>query len=287
MPFLAPAIPFLAKAGIGLGASILGSKIGGKLTGPSGTEKTILDAQMDALKRGQQMSAEAFPVGMEAARGGIGALQSGIGATRGAMERLNPVIDYWSRLLSGNRGEMTSVLAPELNQIADNYRAAQMASANLTPRGGGRASLMQALPFQQARDVSTLLQTLRPQAAQGLGQTVGQLGGLAGQIGSLGSGLMSGGSNLLSSANQSLLAGTTAGRSILEFEAERRKRAVESGQGIGNFLHGILGNLKIGGGGFGGGGAKLPLPTLPGGIFDILLKSPPIGDIGFGNFPDV
>lgn len=262
MPFLAPLAPFapaLIKGGIGLGASLLGSKLGGKLTAPSSTEKSIMDAQLDQMRRSQQLSAEAFPIGLEGSRTGLDAARAAMETSRSALGRsFNPVMDYWSRLLSGNRASMTSALAPELNQMADQYQAARASAAALTPRGGGRASILAQLPFQQARDASTLMQTIRPQAAQGLlqagqgalqaGQGIAQGGQLAGGIGS----------NLVSNAVQSLYGATAAGRSILDAETERRNRQQSAGAGIGGFLYDTLKGIDFGG--MFGGGGKSAIP---------------------------
>src|SRR3989442_11615400 len=138
MGFLAPVAAPLISGGIGLGTSWLGSKLAGGMS--------------PEQRRALQLSNQAQTIGL-----GAGSQLLGL-----APRTLNPTIDYWSRILSGNRGEMTSALSPEINQIGEGYAAQQQAAANLIPRGGGRATLMQNLPYQQMRDVQTLMQTARP-----------------------------------------------------------------------------------------------------------------------------
>ena len=87
------------------------------------------------------------------------------------------------------------------------------------PRGGGRATLMQNLPYQQLRDVQTLMQTARPQAAGGLLQA---------------------GNAAVGQGIQALYGSTGAGRSILESEAYRRAADRTLGQQLGTGLFSLF-----------------------------------------------
>lgn len=237
--------PLVAQIGASLGGALLTSKLGQKAVQPNAFERSIMDAQMASMRRGEQLTEEAFPQGMNLTQQGMAATGTGLGDVAQAS-------NYYRQLLSGNRAAMTSALGPELGQIADSYRAAAAATAGLTPRGGGRATLMGQLPFQQARDVSTLLQQARPQAAQGLVQT--------------GEGFMRGGqlyagagSNLIGNALNALQASTDVGRTLLAAEAARRDTARRAGEGIGGWLQGVLDKVpwgSIGGGGKPTGGVK-------------------------------
>jgi len=90
-----------------------------------------------------------------------------------------PSIDYWTKILSGDRSEITGALSPEIGRISSGYDQAAKTAGQFSPMGGGRATLMSELPFQKARDISSLISTLRPQAAQ-------QLSGIAAQLSQLG-----------------------------------------------------------------------------------------------------
>src|SRR5213592_1781670 len=163
---MAAIAPYAIKGGIALGSSLLGSALAGR--------------QSPEQRRALQLSNQAQTQGLAAA----GPLLSLAPRTYG------PVMDYWSRILSGNRGEMTSALAPEIEQIGQGYGTQTQAAANLMPRGGGRATLLSQLPYQQMGDIQRLMQTARPQAAQGLlqaGQSAIQ-GGIGALYGATGAG---------------------------------------------------------------------------------------------------
>lgn len=87
-----------------------------------------------------------------------------------------PAFDYWSRILSGDRSEMTSVLSPEIARIGEGYTQARREVGQFAPRGGGRASTLGEIPFRRGRDVSELFAKMRPLAAQSLGQLAGEAG---------------------------------------------------------------------------------------------------------------
>jgi len=94
-------------------------------------------------------------------------------------QTFQPSIDYWTKILSGDRSEITGALAPEIGRISSGYDQASRTAGMFAPSGGGRSQLMAELPFQKARDISSLISTLRPQAAQ-------QLSGIAAQLSQLG-----------------------------------------------------------------------------------------------------
>ncbi|HZM78505.1 MAG TPA: hypothetical protein VFC19_22490 [Candidatus Limnocylindrales bacterium] len=193
---------------IPLGISIGGGLLGGKLLGgPSKEQKAVLGQQQDTMAQARRMAGS-----LEGQGGNL------LNMAQGAY---NPVLDYWTRLLRGG-SQATSVLAPEYAQIGQGYRAANQAASELMPRGGGRASLMQTLPYQQMAQQQGLAQSLRPQAA-------GQLGQLAGSVASAGSSLMS-------NAIQSLYASTSAGRSILDATQQQREEAGRIGRDISQML---------------------------------------------------
>lgn len=102
-----------------------------------------------------------------------------------AQEGYQPAFDYWSRILSGDRSEITSVLSPEIARIGEGYTQARREVGQFAPRGGGRASTLGEIPFRRGRDVSELFATMRPLAAQSLGQLAGEAGRLGATTGFL------------------------------------------------------------------------------------------------------
>jgi hypothetical protein len=177
-----------------------------------------------------------------------------------AGKSFNPVIDYWSRILSGNRGAAMSALAPEITKMGDQNTAEMRAASELMPRTGGRASLLQMQPFQNMRGVQSLFQSLRPQAAT----TMGNLG-----------------NNLMSNSLNALNAGTSAGRSIMDYQLQKQLQDRMLGQTMGPSLMDAFKNVNLGGlGGLFNRGAKVN--NLPGSISTDIPTTPPFMGGGGG-----
>lgn len=211
MPFIPAAIgAALIGTGGAIGSSLLGSKL--SKVKPTAAEQSVLSNQAAAQKMGMQTAGNLLPQG-----------QNLIGMGTSAQQ---PVLNYWASLLSGNRGMATSAAAPELFQIGRGYETAKSTSAALNPRGGPTAAFNAELPFAQQRDVSTLLQHARPEAATNL-LSAGQ--GLTGQ-----------GSTLLNSAIQAIYGSTAAGREILGQQAQSRQLESERGRSIGAGLFDLI-----------------------------------------------
>ncbi|HYT08982.1 MAG TPA: hypothetical protein VEL77_15160 [Rugosimonospora sp.] len=103
----------------------------------------------------------------------------GLGGVGQGFQTMQPSVDFYTKLLSGDPKTMTEALAPTSALIGQQFqRAGQGADANL-PMGGYRSQVMSELPFAQAGMVGNAVLGLQPAAAQGLGQ----LGGLQGQLG--------------------------------------------------------------------------------------------------------
>lgn len=191
-----PLIPLAIKGGLALGGSLLGNKLG--KVKPTEQETAVMNLMQQTMQQ----------------QGKTGQQLLGTG-----QQTINQPLNYYSRLLSGNRGDIQSMLQPELNRINEGFRNARQTSAELMPRGGARASQIGALPFQQQQAQSELMQGVRPMAA-------GQLGGLAGQL------IQSG----ISSINSS----TAAGRSLLDQQARLREVETERGKSIGSGLFDVV-----------------------------------------------
>lgn len=103
--------------------------------------------------------------------GGISGQAANLGGAYAGMSTpaLGQAMDYWSKLLSGDRTAMAQTLGPEVQQISQGQQNALTNVSQFTPRSGARATTMAQLPFQQARDVGNLYASVRPAAAQNLG----------------------------------------------------------------------------------------------------------------------
>jgi hypothetical protein len=93
------------------------------------------------------------------------------------LQGLKAPMSYYSDILSGNKAEMESAIAPEKSDILSQYRARrkQLAAGQ---RGGGTNEAVAESEFKQAGDVAALLQKLRPQAAAGEAQIAREVAGL-------------------------------------------------------------------------------------------------------------
>ena len=190
-----------------LGGGLIADKMVG---GPPGVPDAanLLAQQAANAQYGRQIASQLGPVAQQ--------------LLGGATQSFSPVANMWSGLLTGGRGRLTNLLAPQIGEITEAYRAPTQAAANLQPRGGARASLMAQLPYQRARDIATLFQQARPLAAEGLLQT-GQAQAAAGGAGYQNM------ANLLSGAD---LAGYRLGQYNLERQAERNLASQELGESI-------------------------------------------------------
>ena len=79
-------------------------------------------------------------------------------------------MDFWGNILSGNRGAMAQALSPEIQSATSGFEQQRRAMDQFAPMGGGRAAQGAALPYREAGQISNLIATLRPQAAQQQGQ---------------------------------------------------------------------------------------------------------------------
>lgn len=99
----------------------------------------------------------------------------GLSALQRGGKLLEQPINYFSKLLSGDRQSMLSAVAPEVNSIVGQYDTAKRAAAQFSPRGGGRIQQLENLPYQQQGQITGLLEQVRPEAAQALTKISGML----------------------------------------------------------------------------------------------------------------
>jgi hypothetical protein len=171
MPFLVPAIPAIA--------SLVGGGVASKLFGgPSQQQKDVNNSiQQLASATGSK----------------------GLSFLDQAQANLAGPQNYFQSIFSGNRGQVSQSLAPDISQTNSGFNVAKQTATDLAPRSGGRATLFNQLPFQQMATINNLFSSARTNAADALsklGLGVGQLGtsaigsGMAG-FGGLGNSLAS------------------------------------------------------------------------------------------------
>lgn len=157
---------------------------------------------------------------------------------------------YYSDLLSGNRASMMAAEAPEIQTINDQYAQNKANISKFTPQGGGQTALLSELPFQQSRDVTTLLEKARPEAAKGLERVGAEQGALSGMVS--GEGLQAGGLSLNAISDQI--------NALLGKSAQDIPLAQQTGAGLYQILQ------KMIGGGSGGDTTQGPQPFDPSGL---------------------
>jgi len=161
-----------------------------------------------------------------------------------AQKAYNQVLPYEEGILSGNRADIMSTLSPEIGMLKDQYGQTQQNISKFTPGGGGQTTALSELPFKEEAQISNLINTARPQAANALTSIAGQMAGEGLQAGSL---------SLNAVADQiNALLGKTAQDIPLQ---------QQTGAGIYQLLQGLLNG---GGAGGGGGSTDVGIPMLPG-----------------------
>lgn len=203
-------MPFLIPLGIAAGGAFLGTKLAG-----GGGKGTKAPSPKDALIA-QQTEASKFALG-EARQ-----------VLPQARETLQAPLDFWKTILGGDRQEMLSVLAPEVNTIVSQYDTARRNITNLAPRGGGRSAIQAESRFEEANVIQRLLQESRRMASR----EVADIGGRLTTLGVSELGISTGAAgNLISS--------------LLQQETARRGQnigvATDIGIGVGQILATIFG----------------------------------------------
>ena len=140
-----------------------------------------------------------------------------IDASRGAFDTAS---NFWTPIAQGDRTKSTSVLAPDINRINEQFDANQQAAAGT--RTGAGAATSAALPYAKQAQIQSLFSTLRPQAAK----EVASIGGQEGQLGG----------SFMNTLLQALEQATNQ-------NLKNRQLSFEQGQNIGGGLLGSAGDL--------------------------------------------
>lgn len=138
-------------------------------------------------------------------------------------QNMGMVQSYLRNLMSGDRGLTMQTMAPEINNLTQQYQGAIQAQRSQMPRGGTSAGQAGNLGTQLQGNINNLLFSARPMASQ-------QLAGLGSQQSSLGLGALGGAGGL---TNNMLNYGLNAQQQMFG-------QGQQIGQGIGNFISPFL-----------------------------------------------
>lgn len=107
------------------------------------------------------------------ALGGVAGV-SGAQTQAAGTDALSSMLQQFTKLSQGTSSELFSAL-PETQTVLSQYDAARSSLANLTPRGGMRASQGANLKFKELGQMGQLVQGARSQAADKAAATAGTL----------------------------------------------------------------------------------------------------------------
>lgn len=173
-----------------------------------------------------------------------------------ALPRVGQALNYYGTLLGGNRAAIRQAVSPELQDIGEAYKGSANQIGRSYLAGGQRDQALAENARGQAGQVSRLLGSVRPMAAQG----VGQLGLGAAQVGQQQqyiAGLLNQG--LLQSGFQNRLLGQQAGANAASQWGGLFARLSSALSGVGT-----KGKTTVPGGGMPNPAGANNWPTLPG-----------------------
>jgi hypothetical protein len=149
-----------------------------------------------------------------------------------AQKEYGKVLPYYEGILKGDRADIMNTLTPEIGTIKDQFGQAQQNISKFTPGGGGQTTQLSELPFRQEAQISNLISTARPQAANALTSIAQQMTGEGLQAGTLGL-------NAVADQLNALL-----GKASIDSPLQQ-----QAGAGVYQILQQMLGQMGQGGGG--------------------------------------
>lgn len=85
-----------------------------------------------------------------------------------AANGLQSVVDYYTKLLNGDRSEISSAIGPAVDNIGSQFQNIRQMLSQNGARGGGTSSSLATLPQQQTQQISDLINKAHSGAAPGL-----------------------------------------------------------------------------------------------------------------------
>lgn len=180
-------LPAIISAGAGIGGSLLASH---SASSAAKKQQQAMQPLIDAQSAASKWSLDQAKIDIPKAR-----------------ETLGGPLDFWNKILKGDRNAAMSVAGPSADQLAQQTAAANRTQAEFSPRGGRRALMLGDKPLETMTSLNRGLLELRPRAAEetkSIGQILAQLGlGEAGNATAAGASAISGQTNLSNIALQS------------------------------------------------------------------------------------
>lgn len=118
------------------------------------------------------------PGGLDMAGAGFGTTQAGVGTMGAGLATLQPAIDFYAKLASGDPTAMTQALSPGATAESNIITNAQSLNAMGGAKGGLSNFEGSAFGTRLAGDVGTAALNLQPQALAALGQLGGEVAGI-------------------------------------------------------------------------------------------------------------
>src|SRR5271169_950764 len=90
---------------------------------------------------------------------------AGAGDIGAGLSTMQPSIDYFRKLLSGNPADVASAMQPQSDVIANQFSQIRNMFSTTGARGGGTSSTLAQLPFQQIKQLQDVESQQRANAA--------------------------------------------------------------------------------------------------------------------------
>lgn len=127
--------------------------------------------------------------GMGVTSGGLDMSGTGFGTTQTALQTMQPSIDFYNAILSGDPTAMTAALSPTASALSTVESGALGTASGGMPAGGYRAATMAGLPQAEAAQVGNAALQLQPAAAAALGQLGNEQAGIGATQAGIGQGV--------------------------------------------------------------------------------------------------
>lgn len=119
-------------------------------------------------------------------------ISKGEGTTDAGIDKLQAPMDYFGKLLNGDRASISEAIQPQADAIAQQFGQIRQMFSQTGSRGGGTTSTLAQAPYKEVQDLQDEISKARASAAQGQGslalgessvglQQTGQGAGLVGQ----------------------------------------------------------------------------------------------------------
>lgn len=109
---------------------------------------------------------------------GLGTVGLGLEAQNAGLGTLQPSIDFYSKILSGDPAAIQQALAPTATALSQSATSAEQQVGQNSAMGGFRSTALAGLPFAQSAQLGNAALNLQPEAAQELNTLAGTQAGI-------------------------------------------------------------------------------------------------------------